>query len=160
MIDKRGAAAAVGLGALGIAAYALLRPRLDVDVERARAARSVTIRGDATALYERWRDAGWASQTFGGAPVEIVDEVPGRRLEWRTKRRGAYRAGASLTLGAAPANRGTQARLAVHLDGPLAPAVAAFSRPLGASPAQLAMETLRAFKALAETGEIPKAVRS
>ncbi len=75
-------------------------------------------------------------------------------------RNAPYRGGGSLTFAPAPADRGTQVRLELHLDGPGAQAIAAFQRLYGASPAQVAMESLRAFKALAEAGEVPKAVRA
>src|SRR6202012_2892058 len=78
-------------------------------------------------------------------------------FEWRTPPHAPYRGGGSLTFAPAPGDRGTQVRLALYLEGPGAHAIAAFERLIGRSPAQLAMETLRDFKALVEAGEIPQA---
>jgi uncharacterized membrane protein len=160
MIAKR-AAVAFGIGALGLAVATLSRRNTDVASNRARATRSVTVRADAQRLDALWRAAGLLPAVFrGDRDVEIVAEEPAKRLEWRNRRRRPYPGGGSLTFASAPGGRGTELRLSLHLDGPGAKVAAAFQRLHGASPAQIAMESLRAFKALAETGEVPKAVRA
>jgi len=178
------AAAVAGAGALGVALLLSRRDR-DVTSDRPRAVRTVTIRRDATELQRAFADPAQLPTFFRGVtrvepvdathqrwtfatgkpqrrPVdmEIVDDTPGKRFEWRTVKGAWFAGGGSLTVAAAPGDRGTQVRLALHVDGRGAKAVAAFHRLFGASPAQIAMESLRRFKALAEAGEIPTAARS
>jgi len=156
-----GSALAVALGSFLLAGVLSSRKKKDVTADRARSSRSVTIRGtDARELHALWHRPEHLETFFRGVPMEIVRDVPGQRFEWRTVRHRPFAGGGSLTFVPAPAARGTQARLALYLDGPAAPAVAAFSRLFGASPAQLAMESLRRFKALAESGEVPIGARA
>lgn len=158
MIDKR-TGVALGIGLLGLVIAGLRRRSTDVTDNRAHVSRSVTVRCDAQQLDKLWRAAGPLPEVFRGErDVEIVSEDSAKRFEWRNRRRKPYPGGGSLTFAAAPGDRGTEIRLSLHLDGPGARAVAAFQRLYGASPAQVAMESLRAFKALAEAGEVPKAV--
>lgn len=158
-----GAALSVGLGALGVGIVALKRRRNDVTDGRARASRSVTIRGDAQTLYALWRESDRLAPTvetrLGAGATEIVEDVPGKRYEWRTCKKNVN-CGGALTFAPAPGERGTQVRLSLYLTGPGAKALAVFARLTGTSPGALATESLRRFKALAEAGEIPVAVRS
>ena len=184
MTNRTATTLAVAAGAVGVAVLALPRRGRDVTDDRARASRTVTIRRDAAALYALWRDAQQFPQFFRGVrgietsgagrerwtvdaagrsallDVEIVDDRPPTRFEWRVLGKAGLHAQGSLTLLPAPGDRGTQARLVVSLSGATAKATAAFARLFGASPPQIAHETLRAFKALAEAGEVPKAVRN
>ena len=160
MIDKR-AGVVLGIGALGLAVATLCRRPSDVTDNRARASRSVTVRGDAPQLDDLWRASGPLPEVFrGDRDVEIVTAEPAKRLEWRNRKCKPYPGGGSLTFAPAPGSRGTELRLSLYLDGPSAKVAAAFQRLYGGSPAQVAMESLRAFKALAEAGEVPKAVRA
>lgn len=183
MINTRTVVTAAGAA---VAVYALTRGRRNGDVaaKRAHAARSVTIRGDAAAIYARCRDPQQLPAFFQGlqavefrgpgeerwtfrsggrsrqVDVAIVVDDPGERFEWRTKRRGPFQGGGAFTLTAAPEGRGTQVRLALHRDGPGARAASTVDRIFGMSLEQIAMESLRRLKALVEAGEIPQAVRS
>lgn len=170
--------------ALGVA-WLLARRGRDVTSDRAHASRSVTVRGDAAELQRAFRDPAQLPVFFRGVTrvepidathqrwtfatganqrtpvdVEIVDDTPGKRFAWRTAKDAPFAGGGSLTVAAAPGERGTQVRLALHVEGRGAKAAAAFHRLFGASPAQISMESLRSFKALAEAGEIPTAARS
>lgn len=144
-------------GAIGLALFAIGRRDRDVTADRAHASRTVTIRSNPNHLYNMWQEPEQQKRLFGETGMEIVDATPGQRLEWRTPAHAPYRGGGSLTFAPAPGDRGTQVRLALFLEGPGAHAIAAFERLAGRSPAQLAMETLRDFKALVEAGEIPRA---
>jgi uncharacterized membrane protein len=182
IVSKR--AIAVGAGAIGVALLFARRKR-DVTADRARATRSVTIRADARDLQRTFADPAQLPQFFRGVervepldathqrwtfaagngktmPVdmEIVDDTAGKRFEWRTMKRAPFSGGGSLTVADAPEERGTHVRLALHVEGRGAKAVAAFHRLFGASPEQISMESLRSFKALAEAGEIPTAARA
>jgi len=160
MIDRRNTAIALGVATLGVA-FATLRPhKRDRTEQRAHSSRTVTIRRDPQALYDLWRAPAHLAGFYHGLEMQIVNDAPAVRYEWRTAARAPYSGGGSLTFSPAPADRGTQVRLALHLDGPGAHALAAFARLHGASPAQIAMESLREFKALAEAGEIPTAARA
>jgi uncharacterized membrane protein len=151
---------ALGVGSLGILlAFAWGRRRRGA-TNRAVASRTVTIRAEASALHDLWREPDRLASVFRGAPIEVVHDTPGRLLEWRTTRNAPFRGGGSITFESAPAERGTQTRMALHIEGPAARTAAAFMRLFGTSPAQLAMESLRQFKALVEAGEIPRAVRA
>lgn len=174
---------ALGVGAVGIAAVALrARKHNDVTDGRAHVTRSVTIRRTPLELYDAFTSVTnlpnffpylkaatiidnkrqqWTFDVAGRTKtvdITIVDATLPLRFEWRMHD-GPFDGSASFTLAPAPGARGTQARLAVGVTGPGAKAAAAFARLFGASPAQMAMETLRQFKALTEAGEIPKAVR-
>ena len=173
-----------GAGVAGIA-FLLARRSRDVLTDRARASRTVTIRRDAADLQRAFTDPATVPHFFRGVvnvepldethqrwtfragkgktmpvDVEIVDDTPGKRFEWRTVKRAPFSGGGSLTVADAPGDRGTQVRLALHVTGRGAKAMAAFHRLYGASPAQISMESLRGFKALAEAGEIPTAARA
>jgi uncharacterized membrane protein len=182
-VSKRAVAAAAG--AVGVALLLARRGARDVTSDRARTSRTVTIRRDAAELQRTFTDPARLPEFFRGVtsvepidathqrwtfatgtnkrmPVdmEIVDDTPGKRFAWRAAKHAPFAGGGSLTVTAAPGDRGTQVRLALHVDGTGAKAAAAFYRLFGASPAQISMESLRSFKALTEAGEIPTAARS
>jgi uncharacterized membrane protein len=150
----------ISAGAIGVALFALSRRDRDVTADRAHASRTVTIRSNPNHLYNLWMQPEQQKRLFGETEMEIVDATQGQRFEWRTPQHAPYRGGGSLTFAPAPGDRGTHVRLALFLEGPGAHAIAAFERLTGRSPAQLAMETLRDFKALVEAGEIPQAQSS
>jgi uncharacterized membrane protein len=147
---------ALTVGGVAIAGVFRAR-RKDVLANRAQTTRAVTIRADAHALYSQWVDPAHLAAFFRGRAVEVVDDVAGKRYEWRLTKRRPYAGGGSLTLSPAPDDRGTEVRLALYLTGATARAATAFSRLHGAAPAQIAMESLRTFKATAEAGEAPVA---
>ena len=156
----------------------------DVTTRRMHAARAVTIRRDAGELYDLFRDSARLPQFFTGLKaveaidecrqrwrfegqghrvaieLEIVDAQRPERFEWRTTPKSRLQAGGSFTLTPAPGGRGTQARLALYAEGPGSHAASSVGRFFGMSLPQVAMESLRRFKALAEAGEVPQAVRA
>jgi uncharacterized membrane protein len=178
-ISSKTIAGGVAAGA-AIALVAFLFRKKDVTADRARASRTVTIRRDAAEVQRTFRDTDLLPQFFRGlesietlgdgrqrwifagkahrsmaVDIEVVDDVEGQRFEWKTAPSAPFSGGGSLSVVPAPEGRGVQARLALHVEGPAAKAQAAFHRLFGASPAQIAMESLRSFKALMEAGEIP-----
>ena len=159
-MENRNAALALAAGALGIALFALKRRSRDVTADRAHHARTVTVRADALRLHELFKQPELLERVFRGTQMDVVADVPGERFEWKTHARAPFTGGGSLTFAPAPAQRGTQARLALYLEGPGARAASGFQRAFGGSIAQTAMESVRALKALAEAGEIPQAVRA
>lgn len=177
----------IAAGAAILAASMLLARRRDTDVTRDRShvSRTVTIQANGTSLLEYFSNPGqlpaffhglsaaqsldathqrWTFARHSGRPIpieiEIVDHVPGTRYAWRTSKARGYAGGGSVTASPAPGKRGTQVRFALHVDGRGARAHTALERLFGMSPGQIAMESLRNLKALAETGERPTGARS
>jgi uncharacterized membrane protein len=84
---------------------------------------------------------------------EIVSEEPGKRIAWRTVDGDLKQAG-EVVFEPAPGNRGTFVTLLQEFEiGKLKSALATIGNR---NPKQAAIENLRHFKALAETGEIPR----
>jgi uncharacterized membrane protein len=161
MSIRSAAVVALGIGAASLAVASRTRKLKDVTVRRAHGSRSVTVRANAKWLYELWTSEGPLPDTFRGERnVEIIADEPARRLEWRNAARRPLKGGGALTFTDAPDTRGTELRLSLYLEGPGSHAASAFQRLFGGSLVQIAMESLREFKALAEAGEIPKAVAS
>jgi uncharacterized membrane protein len=84
---------------------------------------------------------------------EILNAEPGRRLAWRALD-GDLRQAGEVIFELAPGNRGTLVTLLQEFEiGKLKSALATIGNR---NPKQTAIENLRHFKALAETGEIPR----
>ena len=141
-----------------------------------------TIGADPQALYRLWRDVTlaprWMEYVISTEPrsetlthwvmgdpenpkgmrieydTEIVEDVPGQKIAWRSVDDKVNEAG-EVTFSPAPNGRGTVVVLRESAripGGKLGMAVAAISKR---SPRQIVIEDLRHFKQLAETGEIP-----
>jgi uncharacterized membrane protein len=84
---------------------------------------------------------------------EVLAAEPGRRIAWRSVDGDIHQAG-EVIFELAPGKRGTLVTLLQEFEiGKLKSALAAIGNR---SPRQTAIENLRHFKALAETGEIPR----
>ena len=176
---------AAGAAVLTAAIVLARRGSTDVTRDRAAASRTMTIRADGPALLGYFSDPErlstffhgltaarsldttrqeWTFDRGNGRPVsieiDVADNVPGKRFEWRTRATMGMSGGGSVTAIAAPGDRGTQLRLALHVDGRGSKPHAAFERLFGRAPGQIAQESLRNLKALAETGERPTAART
>jgi uncharacterized membrane protein len=139
-----------------------------------------TIRADAEALYQLWRDVSlfprWQEHVVSvtqtgdttshwviGNPEdpkgkcvefdsEITESVPGKRISWQSKSEDVDQSG-TVTFEETHCGRGTLVTLVQRIKiGKLANATAAVAER---SPKQTVKENLRHFKQLAETGEIP-----
>jgi uncharacterized membrane protein len=86
---------------------------------------------------------------------EIVDEVPGRLLRWRTVGDADVRHGGTVEFRPATGNRGTVAAVHLAYEPPGGGPGAAIAKLLGDDPEAQIREDLRRFKSLVETGEIP-----
>jgi uncharacterized membrane protein len=140
---------------------------------------SVLIQAPATTLYEMWRDvekaplwhertvevrsAGpktyrWVMRDEPGNDIlewdfEILADEPGKRIAWRSVSGEPASAGVVL-FEAAPGGRGTMVTVLEQFHaGKLS---RAWESITGRDPKQSTIENLRHFKALAETGEIPR----
>ena len=116
---------------------------------------TITVRCAAADAERRWRElATEPSGPFRLAPVEIVEELPGRGLAWRTIE-GAEARG-SIVFAPAPGDQGTE----LHID--LAEEVTGgkvgevVQKLTGDEPFVQARDDLRRFKQLVETGEIAR----
>jgi uncharacterized membrane protein len=150
----------IAVGATAVAtgfviARAARRSR-DVTTHRSHASRTVTVRRSAADAFALWRDA--HRQFYRGAIDAFTDQRPAERLAFVSPQVGRSDAVGAVTFHEIGA-RGTEVRLAIAFEGSQAKVDAAVGKRYGCSPAELAAESLRAFKALAETGEIPRAVR-
>jgi uncharacterized membrane protein len=135
------------------------------------------IQGDANRLYQLWHDVEsipqWQEQivsvTKTGSNTthwvmrsgdktiewdsEMLADEPGKRIAWRSIGGESENAG-EVIFEASAGNRGTQ--VTVLQEFKLGKLAAAWETIVGRNPKQAVIENLRHFKALAETGEIPR----
>jgi len=139
----------------------------------------VTINADPDALYAFWRrfdllpsfmphlvavDAidsrrsHWVARAPGGRTVqwdaEIINEIPGELIGWRTLDGADVVSAGSVRFRPATGGRGTEVRVRLQYDPPAGKIGAALAWLLGHDPASTIREDLRRFKQLMETGEI------
>lgn len=84
---------------------------------------------------------------------EILNDEPGRRIAWRSTGGDSDNAG-EVTFEEAPGGRGTI--VTVLQEFRMGKLASAWETVVGRNPKQAVVENLRHFKALAETGEIPR----
>ncbi len=138
---------------------------------------SVIIQGSPESLYARWREVEsapqWHPQTtevrrtgqrtshwtkrIGDSTKEwdseILADEPGRRIAWRSIGGDMNEAG-EVVFEPAIGNRGTMVTLLQEYR--MGIIESAVETAIGRNPKQAVIESLRNFKALAETGEIPR----
>jgi uncharacterized membrane protein len=135
------------------------------------------IQGDPLDLYNRWRDvesiplwqeqikqvtstgkttSHWVMQS-GDKTIEwdseILADEPGKRIAWRSISGDSSNAG-EVVFEAAAGGRGTT--VTVLQEFHMGKMASALETIVGRNPKQAVIENLRHFKALAETGEIPR----
>jgi uncharacterized membrane protein len=138
---------------------------------------SALVQADARKLYSMWRNvesaslwqeqitqvvatgertSHWVMQA-GGKTIEwnseILADEPGKRIAWRSISGESDNAGEVIFEGA-PGGRGTI--VTVLQEFRLGKLASAWETLVGRNPKQAVIENLRHFKALAETGEIPR----
>jgi uncharacterized membrane protein len=89
--------------------------------------------------------------------AEIINEIPGELIGWRSVDGSNIRNAGSVHFEPATGNRGTEVKVVLRYDPPGGIIGAAFSKIFGADPAHQVQEDLRTFKQLIETGEIARA---
>lgn len=142
---------------------------------------SALVQADANDLYDRWHDVenapSWQEQisrvTKNGEATshwvmragndpddktiewdsEILADEPGTRIAWRSISGESHNAG-EVIFEPAPGGRGTM--VTVLQEFRLGKLASAWETLTGRNPKQSIIENLRHFKALAETGEIPR----
>jgi uncharacterized membrane protein len=139
----------------------------------------VTINAPAARLFSFWRNleqlsrfmdhlvsvnqmderrSHWVAKAPGGRTVEwdaeIINEIPGELIGWRTLDGDVVSAG-SVRFKPAAGNRGTEVRVRLQYDPPAGKLGATVAWLLGHEPSQTIRDDLRRFKQLMETGEVP-----
>jgi uncharacterized membrane protein len=153
---------------------ALAGPR-GVNVQEA-----VTINRPADELYRFWRSfellpsfmehlvsvkqldqcrSHWVAKAPAGRTVEwnaeIINEIPGQLIGWRTLDESEVVSAGSVRFKPAPGGRGTEVRVRLQYDPPGGKLGSTIAWMFGQEPSQTIREDLRRFKRLMETGEIP-----
>ena len=141
---------------------------------------SVTINRPAEELFRFWRNlenlprfmqhlesvermsdtlSRWRAKGPGGADVEwtaeIINEVPGRLIAWRSTEGSDVVNAGSVNFDDAGAGRGTRVRVRLQYSPPGGKLGAAVAKLMGRDPATEIREDLRRFKQLVESGEVP-----
>lgn len=138
---------------------------------------SAVVNAPAEELYRMWRDVEsaplWQEQIVSVARTgertshwvmqvkdkrmewdsEVLNDEPGKRIAWRSVDGDSDNAG-EVIFGPATGGRGTM--VAVLQEFKMSKLASAWETLTGRNPKQAVIENLRHFKALAETGEIPR----
>jgi uncharacterized membrane protein len=86
--------------------------------------------------------------------AELVEDVPGERIAWRSLPKADVPNEGSVALRPAPGGRGTEVRVHLRYSIPMGRAGQAFARLFGEEPHQQVEDDLRRFKQVMETGEV------
>ena len=140
----------------------------------------VTVNASANALYAFWRRlellpqfmrhlvsvsqldprrSRWVARAPEGRLVEwdaeIVNEITGELITWRTLQNADVTSAGSVTFRPEPDGRGTRVHVRLQYDPPAAKLRASVAWMMGHDPAAAIREDLRRFKQLMEAGELP-----
>ena len=141
---------------------------------------SVTINASQEELYVFWRNfellprfmdhlvevrhldlrrSRWVAKAPAGRTVEwdaeIINEIPGELVAWRTLPGSDVVSAGSVHFKRAPGGRGTEIHVRLQYDPPAGKVGATIAWLLGHDPARAIHEDLRRFKQLMEASEIP-----
>lgn len=150
-------------------------PSNTIEIERA-----VTVDKSAGELYNYWRKlenlpnfmqhlkevqqtegnrSHWSARLAGGLPVswdaEIVEDVPGERIVWRTVPDATVEQRGKVEFKPATGERGTVVHVDIQYSPPGGIVGETFAQLLNGVTAQQVKDDIRRFKSLMETGEIP-----
>jgi uncharacterized membrane protein len=140
--------------------------------------RSITVRRSIEEVYAFWRDlenlgrysqhlesvsvrgrrSRWVAKAPAGKSVEweseLVEEVPNRRLAWRSLPGSEVANEGIVWFAPAPGDRGTEVRVELRYDAPAGQPGATIARLFGEEPDVQLRDDLRRFKQVLETGEV------
>ena len=158
---------------------ATVNARKAVKVERA-----VTIEADPQTLYDFWRDfenlprfmehlvsvrvesptrSHWVAKAPAGTTVEwdaeIVNDIPGSLIAWKSAAGAEVPSAGSVHFTAAPAGRGTIVKVVMDVEPPAGKLGLVIAKLFGEDPDREVREDLRKFKQLMETGEVATSTR-
>ncbi len=111
------------------------------------------------ARRSHWRVKGPAGSTLEW-DAEITEERPNERIAWRSLEGADVANSGAVSFRAAPGGRGTEVRVELEYQAPGGSLGAVIASLFGEEPTQKLQADLRTFKALMETGEIPRAESS
>jgi uncharacterized membrane protein len=156
------------------------KKRLAVTATTAHAVRAVTIRRSAEDLYGFWRQfenlarvvkypilitsasstqSHWIVTAPGGKKIEwdaeVTEDRPNELIAWRSRPGADVPNSGVVQFTPAPGGDGTEVTVEVEYTPPGGKLAALLAKVTGKEAGQQVMETLRRFKALMETGEIP-----
>jgi uncharacterized membrane protein len=159
----------------GYSTKAALGGRRGVHIEEA-----VTINASPEALYSFWRDfenlprfmrylvsvkklderrSHWVAKAPGRRTVEwdaeIINEIPGELVGWRTLDGADVVSAGSVKFKPAGHGRGTEVHVRLQYEPPAGKVGAAVAWILGHEPSQTIREDLRRLKQILEAGEVP-----
>jgi len=101
----------------------------------------------------------WVAKAPAGRTVEwnaeIINEIPGELIGWRTLDGSEVVSAGSVRFKPALGGRGTEVRVRLQYDPPGGKLGSTIAWMFGEEPSQTIREDLRRFKRLMETGEIP-----
>jgi uncharacterized membrane protein len=101
----------------------------------------------------------WVAEAPAGRTVEwdaeVINDVPGELIAWRTLRGADVVSAGSVAFKPAPGRRGTEIRVRLQYHPPAGKAGATVAWLLGHEPSQTIREDLRRLKQLMEAGEVP-----
>ena len=139
---------------------------------------AVTVRCTPEHAYEFWRDlenlptfmghlrsvevidegrSRWVANAPTGTvewEAEVVEDMPGEAIMWRSVDDAAVTNSGSVQFTAAPGGRGTEIRVHLRYDPPAGKLGSLVATLLGEEPAQQVRDDLRRFKQVIETGEV------
>jgi uncharacterized membrane protein len=141
--------------------------------------RSILINRSPEELYRHWRNfenlpgfmkhlelvqvfdekrSHWVAKAPMGQKVEwdaeIIDEVAGESIAWRSTEKADIKNAGSVHFSLAPTGRGTLMRVLISYDPPAGQVGRLYLSLFGEEPSQQVAEDLRRFKAMMEAGEI------
>ncbi|MEZ4869136.1 MAG: SRPBCC family protein [Caldilineaceae bacterium] len=150
-------------------------PPNTIEIERA-----VTVNKPAEELYNYWRQlenlpnfmehlqevkqtgdkqSHWVAKVSGGVPVtwdaEIVEDVPGQRIVWRTLPDSRVEQRGTVEFKPATGERGTVVAVDIQYSPPGGIVGETFAQLVNGVTAQQVKDDIRRFKSLMETGETP-----
>ena len=106
-----------------------------------------------------YRRSHWVAKAPAGRWVqwdaEIINEIPGELIGWRTLGGADVVSAGSVRFTRATGGRGTEVRVRLQYDPPAGKVGATVAWIMGHEPSRTIREDLRRFKQLMETGEVP-----
>ena len=142
---------------------------------------AITINAKPDDVYARWRDfeslptfmyhlesvqvmddrhSHWVAKAPAGTTVEwdaeIVEDLPGKRIAWRSVADASVENSGSVQFHAAPRGQGTEVRVELQYEPPGGAIGKIVAKLFGEEPNQQLADDLRRFKQLIEAGEIAR----
>lgn len=139
---------------------------------------TITVNRPVEEVYAAWRDlerlptfmwhlesvrvdgdrSHWTAKAPLGRTVEwdaeVVDDVPGERIAWRSLPGATVANHGSVRFRAAPGDQGTEVAVELTYEPPAGAAGAQVAQLFGEAPSQQLRDDLRRFKQVLETGEV------